>query len=197
MRVVLGVLEAGFRERDLGRLGRSRSLPGGASATSRGSRAVSEMTVDRATRVLSRGCTVSSARPQPRASIALLERLGLADPREEPTAEPETRNQQRVQLRAALVFSPDLLSSTNPSGARPVPVDAMTDVCERADAGKPVVAFSHQLDIVERVCDRDRDHQPRTDGRQRTVAELTERGPLRFWWTFPAPAPGGMTASPV
>ena len=63
-----------------------------------------------------------------------------------------------MQLAAALVFSPGLLVLDEPfAGLDPVAVDAMTETsCEsKAKAGKPVVVLSsHQLDIVERLCDR-------------------------------------------
>ncbi|MDR2723174.1 MAG: ATP-binding cassette domain-containing protein [Cellulomonadaceae bacterium] len=65
-------------------------------------------------------------------------------------------NQQRVQLAAALVHSPDLLVLDEPfSGLDPVAVDVMSGVLqERAAAGVPVIFSSHQLDLVERLCDR-------------------------------------------
>ena len=90
------------------------------------------------------------------ASLALLERLGLADRAKSQLQSLSHGNQQRVQLAAALVFSPDLLILDEPfAGLDPVAVDSMTEVLrEEADSGKPVVLSSHQLDIVERVCDR-------------------------------------------
>ncbi|MCB7137015.1 ABC transporter ATP-binding protein [Cellulosimicrobium marinum] len=65
-------------------------------------------------------------------------------------------NQQRVQLAAALTHDPDLLVLDEPfSGLDPVAVDVMSGVLrDRADAGVPVVFSSHQLDLVERLCDR-------------------------------------------
>src|SRR5580704_9854650 len=87
------------------------------------------------------------------ASTALLERLGLADRAKSQLQSLSHGNQQRVQLAAALVFAPDLLVLDEPfAGLDPVAVDSMTDVLRaEADAGKPVVLSSHQLDIVERV----------------------------------------------
>jgi len=48
-------------------------------------------------------------------------------------------NQQRIQLAAALVFSPEVLVLDEPfAGLDPVAVDVMADVLrERADAGVP------------------------------------------------------------
>ncbi len=65
-------------------------------------------------------------------------------------------NQQRVQLAAALTHDPDLLVLDEPfSGLDPVAVDVMSGVLrQRAEAGVPVVFSSHQLDLVERLCDR-------------------------------------------
>ena len=65
-------------------------------------------------------------------------------------------NQQRVQLAAALAHNPAILVLDEPfSGLDPVAVDVMSAVLrEKADAGVPVVFSSHQLDLVERICDR-------------------------------------------
>jgi ABC-2 type transport system ATP-binding protein len=126
------------------------------------------------------------------ASIALLERLGLADRAKSQLQSLSHGNQQRVQLAAALVFSPDLLVLDEPfAGLDPVAVDAMTDVLRaEADAGKPVVLSSHQLDIVERVCDRVGIINHGQMVASGTVAELTERGPLRFWVDVPGAVAG-------
>lgn len=65
-------------------------------------------------------------------------------------------NQQRVQLAAALVHGPKALVLDEPfSGLDPVAVDVMREVlAERAAEGVPVIFSSHQLALVERVCDR-------------------------------------------
>ncbi len=65
-------------------------------------------------------------------------------------------NQQRVQLAAALVHNPRLLILDEPfSGLDPVAVDVMSAVLrERAALGMPVIFSSHQLDLVQRLCDR-------------------------------------------
>jgi ABC-2 type transport system ATP-binding protein len=64
-------------------------------------------------------------------------------------------NQQRVQLSAAMVHRPEAYILDEPfSGLDPVGVDSLTRVLRRElDAGAPVVFSSHQLDLVERLCD--------------------------------------------
>jgi ABC-2 type transport system ATP-binding protein len=65
-------------------------------------------------------------------------------------------NQQRVQLAAALVHDPEILVLDEPfSGLDPVAVDVMSAVLkEKCAEGVPVIFSSHQLDLVERLCDR-------------------------------------------
>jgi ABC-2 type transport system ATP-binding protein len=65
-------------------------------------------------------------------------------------------NQQRVQLAAALVHHPEILVLDEPfSGLDPVAVDVMSQVLrEKAAEGIPVIFSSHQLELVERLCDR-------------------------------------------
>ena len=64
-------------------------------------------------------------------------------------------NQQRVQLAVALVHRPDLLVLDEPfSGLDLVGVDALARTLRaEADRGVPVLFSSHQLELVERLCD--------------------------------------------
>ncbi|WP_018547826.1 ABC transporter ATP-binding protein [Streptomyces sp. LaPpAH-108] len=84
------------------------------------------------------------------------DRLGLADRLGDEVQSLSLGNQQRVQLAAALVHDPELLVLDEPfSGLDPSAVDVMTEVLrEKAHDGVPVLFSSHQLDLVERVCDR-------------------------------------------
>lgn len=91
-------------------------------------------------------------------------------------------NQQRVQLAASLIHDPDVLILDEPfSGLDPVAVDVMSAMLkDRARSGVPVIFSSHQLDLVQRVCDR---VGIVTRGRmvaQGGVNELRSGGPVRF-----------------
>ena len=90
------------------------------------------------------------------AAESWLERLGLGDRGRDETQKLSQGNQQRVQLAAALVFAPHALILDEPfAGLDPVAVDVMSGVLrEQAAEGIPVMFSSHQLDLVERLCDR-------------------------------------------
>lgn len=85
-----------------------------------------------------------------------LERFGLADRAGERVEKLSLGNQQRVQIIAALMTSPDALILDEPfSGLDPHAVDSMVDLLrEHTARGVPVLFSSHQLDLVERLCDR-------------------------------------------
>jgi len=89
------------------------------------------------------------------AALRWLERMGLADRAKSKLEELSHGNQQRVQLATALVHDPELLVLDEPfSGLDPIGIATMTDVVrERAGAGVGVVFSSHQLDLVEDVCE--------------------------------------------
>jgi len=87
----------------------------------------------------------------------ILETLGVADRSKDRVESLSLGNQQRVQLAAALVYEPDLLVLDEPfSGLDPVGTDVLIEVLdrERVSRGVPIVFSSHQLELVERVCDR-------------------------------------------
>jgi ABC-2 type transport system ATP-binding protein len=89
------------------------------------------------------------------AAVSWLERLGLVGRAGESVEQLSLGNQQRVQLAAALVHDPEVLILDEPfSGLDPIGVDTLADVLrERIDAGVGVLFSSHQLDLVERLCD--------------------------------------------
>jgi ABC-2 type transport system ATP-binding protein len=64
-------------------------------------------------------------------------------------------NQQRAQLAAALVHDPELLILDEPlAGLDPGGIDAVVEVLrERVRAGCGVLLSSHQLDLVEDICE--------------------------------------------
>jgi len=89
-----------------------------------------------------------------RAAQAWVERLGVAERGEDRIEQLSLGNQQRVQLGAALVHDPQMLILDEPfSGLDPIGVDALAAVIRaRAAEGVPVLFSSHQLELVERIC---------------------------------------------
>ena len=90
-----------------------------------------------------------------RRTTALLDRLGLGDRAGEKLEKLSLGNQQRAQIAAALVHDPEVLVLDEPfSGLDPLAVEVVLEVLrERAGTGVPVLFSSHQLDLVERLCD--------------------------------------------
>lgn len=86
---------------------------------------------------------------------ALLERLGLGERAGDLVEALSLGNQQRAQIAAALVHDPEFLVLDEPfSGLDPMAVEVVLNVLkDYAAAGAPVLFSSHQLDIVERLCD--------------------------------------------
>lgn len=126
-----------------------------------------------------RGVSAQAAHEQ---VMGYLERFGLAERAKDLVEKLSLGNQQRVQVIAALLGDPVALILDEPfSGLDPVAVDAMADVLrDESAAGVPVLFSSHQLDLVERLCDRlvilDR-------GRvvvKGSTDELRSGGPLRY-----------------
>jgi ABC-2 type transport system ATP-binding protein len=98
------------------------------------------------------GMTAGAARD--RAGHWLVE-LGLGERLADRAEQLSQGNQQRVQLAAALVQDPDLLVLDEPfSGLDPVGVDVLAEVLRgQVERGVGVVFSSHQLELVERLCD--------------------------------------------
>jgi ABC-2 type transport system ATP-binding protein len=90
-----------------------------------------------------------------RAAAEWVDRLGLGERRGDRVEKLSLGNQQRVQLAAALVSEPDVLILDEPfSGLDPVGVDSLAEaLLEQCRRGVPVLFSSHQLDLVERLCD--------------------------------------------
>ncbi|MFC5929819.1 ATP-binding cassette domain-containing protein [Cryobacterium melibiosiphilum] len=85
----------------------------------------------------------------------LLDQLGLGERRNDLVEALSLGNQQRAQIAAALVHDPEFLVLDEPfSGLDPIAVETvMTVLAGYAAGGAPVLFSSHQLDIVERLCD--------------------------------------------
>jgi ABC-2 type transport system ATP-binding protein len=83
-----------------------------------------------------------------------LERLGVAARAGDRLDALSHGNQQRVQLIAALVGDPDLLVLDEPfAGLDPIAMDTMGELLTDLAAGGVTVLFSsHQLDLVEDLC---------------------------------------------
>lgn len=119
---------------------------------------------------------------------SLLEQLGLGDRMGDRLDALSLGNQQRVQLAASLVHDPDLLILDEPfSGLDPVAVEVMSEMLlERARAGVPVMFSSHQLDLVQRLCDRVGIVAHGSMVAEGTVEELRAGGPLLYDVATPA-----------
>ena len=115
-------------------------------------------------------------------ATALLEQLGLGERMVSKLQELSLGNQQRVQLAASLVHTPNILILDEPfSGLDPVAVNVMSEMLlSKAREGVPVLFSSHQLDLVQRLCDRVgiiTHGEMRAEG---TVDELRSRGPVLY-----------------
>jgi ABC-2 type transport system ATP-binding protein len=98
------------------------------------------------------GLSPASAR---RNTADLLEQLGLGERSGDRVESLSLGNQQRAQIAAALVHGPEFLVLDEPfSGLDPLAVEVVMSVLAGfAARGAPVLFSSHQLDIVERLCD--------------------------------------------
>jgi len=85
----------------------------------------------------------------------LLAELGLAERAGDRLEKLSLGNAQRAQVAAALVHDPELLVLDEPfSGLDPIAVETMAVMLRRRAAdGVPVLFSSHQLDLVDRLCD--------------------------------------------
>ncbi|MBT8199023.1 MAG: ATP-binding cassette domain-containing protein [Acidimicrobiia bacterium] len=86
-----------------------------------------------------------------------LELLGLADRSDDRLETLSHGNQQRIQLAAALVHDPELMILDEPfSGLDPIGVRDMAQALKQQvkDRNATVIFSSHQLDLVEDICDQ-------------------------------------------
>ena len=85
-----------------------------------------------------------------------LERLDLGERSKSYVQDLSGGNQQRVQLAVSLVHDPDLLVLDEPfAGLDPVAAETMRSIIgERAEQGASVLFSSHQLDLVEGLCEQ-------------------------------------------
>ena len=90
-----------------------------------------------------------------RAASHWIGRLGLSGREKTRVDALSHGNQQRAQLAVALVHDPELLVLDEPfSGLDPGGIDDMSSIlAERAAAGVTVLFSSHQLDLVEDICE--------------------------------------------
>jgi ABC-2 type transport system ATP-binding protein len=85
----------------------------------------------------------------------LLERLGLADRRRDAIRDLSGGMAQRIQLAAAMVHGPELLVLDEPfAGLDPTAVEFLSEVInDHVARGNHLVFSSHQLDLVEDLCE--------------------------------------------
>ncbi len=84
-----------------------------------------------------------------------LDRLDMADHRNDLLRTLSKGNQQKIQLGVCLIHNPDIVILDEPfSGLDPVNAQLLKDiVSELAAAGKTVIFSSHQMSYVEEFCD--------------------------------------------
>ncbi len=96
-----------------------------------------------------------TARDATDAAARWMGRLGLAGREANRIDRLSHGNQQRVQLAVALVSDPELLVLDEPfAGLDPIAVDALAALMhELCEGGTTVLFSSHQLDLVEHLCE--------------------------------------------
>ena len=135
--------------------GRSGWRSGCASATCRRSAASTRGCRSASSSPTSAACTGSTTPPRASPQRDWLERLGLADRAGAKVEELSHGNQQRAQLAAALLHEPELLVLDEPfAGLDPVAVQTLAEVLRgEAARGAAVLFSSHQLELVEDICE--------------------------------------------
>jgi ABC-2 type transport system ATP-binding protein len=125
-----------------------------------------------------------------------IDRMGLSERAGDRVETLSLGNQQRVQLAAALVHDPVMLVLDEPfSGLDPVGVDVLAGVLkDKAAAGTPVIFSSHQLELVERLCEAVAIINKGRLVASGTVAALRSAGRRRHWEVGVASADAGWAA---
>lgn len=110
-----------------------------------------------------------------------LETFDLADRADAKLEELSHGNQQRIQLAAAIVHEPELLVLDEPfAGLDPIGVDSLSTVLrEFAATGTGILFSSHQLDLVEHICEDVAIIQSGTIVVQGDLADLKESAQYR------------------
>ncbi len=112
----------------------------------------------------------------------LLERFGLGERMNDKVETLSLGNQQRAQIIAAVLGDPVALVLDEPfSGLDPAAVDQMSALLREYTSDEvPVLFSSHQLDLVDRLCDSIVVLARGKVVAAGTSAELREGGPLRY-----------------
>lgn len=134
-----------------------------------------------------RGLSAAAARDT---ATEHLTALGLGDRLKDKLESLSLGNQQRVQIVASLLHNPTALILDEPfSGLDPKAVDTMVSMMhELMRKGVPILFSSHQLDLVDRLCDRVvilHEGQVKATG---SATELRESGAPRFRYSAGADA---------
>lgn len=134
-----------------------------------------------------RGLSAAEARDT---ATGHLTTLGLGDRLKDKLESLSLGNQQRVQIVASLLHNPTALILDEPfSGLDPKAVDTMVSMMhELMRSGVPILFSSHQLDLVDRLCDRIvilHEGQVKASG---SAQELRESGAPRFRYAAGADA---------
>ena len=112
----------------------------------------------------------------------LLTELGLGDRLNKRLSELSLGNQQRVQLAASLIHDPKYLILDEPfSGLDPIATQLMVNLLmDRAANGCSIIFSSHQLDLVQKICNRVGILSAGNLVAVGTVDELRRQGPLCY-----------------
>lgn len=112
----------------------------------------------------------------------LLERFNLSDRSNDQLQKLSLGNQQRVQVIAAVMTQPHALILDEPfSGLDPTAVAEMSSLLQDvASSGVPVLFSSHQLDLMDKVCDRAVILQSGKVVAEGDVEDLRRSKPLRY-----------------